>query len=156
QAEMHDLSGGNAVVVEVATHMASYISWMQWALWDMPVLGVGLDAEPGEFRDAVVGCGLAYLAIRAFDDVIDDHFSYKGRRNTVFGSATESYPRAQDARALSTLAALMLCLDGLERLTGANAAILPATLRSLSRAVVGAMMEFTAQPEWTRDDYVRM
>jgi SAM-dependent methyltransferase len=156
RAEAAQLSGGNAVVVEVAEHITSYISWMQWALWDLPVFAVALDVEAQEFEDAVVGCGLTYLAIRGFDDVIDQHFSYKGRRDTVFGAVSGSHARAQEARTLSTLAALLLCLDGLERLARSRPAIVPDVLGSLRRAVFGAMMELTPQSEWSQDDYVRM
>ncbi len=156
RAEAAEVSGGNPVVVEVAEHITSYISWMQWALWDLPVFAVALNVEAQEFGDAVVGCGLTYLAIRGFDDVIDQHFSYKGRRETVFGAVSASHARAQEARTLSTLAALLLCLDGLDRLARTRTAIVPDVLGSLRRAVFGAMMELTPQSELSKDDYVRM
>ena len=160
RAEMSELSGGNALVETVGEQMAEYVAWMQWSLWDLPVLAVALDPDPDEFRDAVAPCALAYVAIRAFDDVIDGHFAYKGRRDTLYGTVRETYGDAQRARALSTLAGLLLCLDGLRRLAdrnGPNAgAMFSAVVGSLRRAVVGAMMEHAREPGLSEGGYVRM
>ncbi len=113
---MSELSAGNEVVQQVAEQMSAYVAWMQWSLWDLPVLAVALDPDPDEFRDAVTACGLAYIAIRAFDDVIDQHFTYKGRRDTLLGTVSATYADTQQARGLSTLAGLLLCFEGLGRL----------------------------------------
>jgi SAM-dependent methyltransferase len=158
--EMSELSAGNEVVRQVGEQMSSYVAWMQWSLWDLPVLAVALDPEPDEFRDAVTACGLAYIAIRAFDDVIDEHFTYKGRRDTLLGTVSATYSDTKQARGLTTLGALLLCFEGLGRLasrgTPPAAATLAEVLGSLKRAVIGAMMEYTPVPQWSQDDYVRM
>jgi SAM-dependent methyltransferase len=159
RAEMSELSAGNDVVETVGAQMSDYVAWMQWSLWDLPVLAIAFDPDPDEFRDAVTPCALAYLAIRAFDDVIDHHFTYKGRRDTLYGTVTATYGDAQRARALSTLAGLLLCLDGVRRLVerGPTAgAMLSGVVGSLRRAVVGAMMEHTRVPVLSEDEYVRM
>ena len=155
QTEMAELSAGNEVVQQVGEQLSSYVAWMQWSLWDLPVLAVAFDPDPDEFRDAVTACGLAYIAIRAFDDVIDEHFNYKGRRDTFLGTMSASYADMHRARGLSTLAGLLLCFDGLGRLAD-RTPTLTGVLGSLRRAVIGAMMEHTPQPALSRDDYVRM
>jgi SAM-dependent methyltransferase len=159
QAEMSTISGGNEVVRYVGDQMSAYVEWMQWSLWDLPVLAVALGPDPDDFRDAVTACGLAYVAIRAFDDVIDDHFTYKGRRDTLLGTVSVTYNDVRRARGLSTLAALLLCFEGFGRLasgrTSSASVMLTGVLRSLRRAVIGAMMEYTPE-RLSNEDYVRM
>ena len=155
QADMAELSAGNQVVHQVGEQLSGYVAWMQWSLWDLPVLAVALDPDPDEFRESVTACGLAYIAIRAFDDVIDEHFNYKGRRDTFLGTVSASYPDTRRARGLSTLAGLLLCFDGLGRLAG-RTPTLTGVLASLRRAVIGAMMEHTPGPGLSGDDYYRM
>jgi SAM-dependent methyltransferase len=155
QAEMAELSDGNEVVTTVGREMAEYVAWMQWSLWDLPVLAVALAPDPDDFRDAVTGCGLAYIAIRAFDDVIDQHFTYKGRRETLLADVGAAFPDVLQARALTTLAALMLCFEGLGRVAVTSTPV-TSVLGSLRRAVVGAMMERTPDARWTPEDYTRM
>jgi SAM-dependent methyltransferase len=160
RAEMSELSGGNEVAQRVGEQLAEYVGWMQWSLWDIPVLAVALEPDPDDFRDAVTACGLVYIAIRAFDDVIDEHFNYKGRHDTFLGTVSATYSETRQARGLSTLAGLLLCFDGLGRLAAQRdvraAATVTNVLSSLKRAVIGAIMECTPQPEWTHDAYVRM
>jgi SAM-dependent methyltransferase len=160
RGELAELTGGNESVRELGEQIEAYVGWMQWSLWDLPVLAVALEPDPDEFRDVVAACGLAYIAIRAFDDVIDEHYAYKGRRETLLGAVSEGYADARRARRLSILAALLLCFDGLGRLaarTGPHAqATLDGTIGSLRRAVVGAMMEAASGERWSHDDYVRM
>jgi SAM-dependent methyltransferase/uncharacterized protein YbjQ (UPF0145 family) len=158
RADVSEASGANEVVETVADQLSSYVSWMQWSLWDLPVLAVALDPNDDDFRDAVSACGLVYLAIRAFDDVIDEHYAYKGRRETLLGTVSDTYSQARRARALTTLAGLLLCFDGLRRLALArpDARTTTAVLGSLERAVVGALMEYTRRGAWSQDEYVRM
>jgi SAM-dependent methyltransferase len=160
EAEMGALSADNEVVRKVGEQLSAYVAWMQWSLWDLPVLAVALDPDPDRFRSAVTACGLSYIAIRAFDDVIDDHFNYKGRRDTFLGTISATHADTRQARGLSTLAGLLLCFEGLGRLAGeptpTAAATLTGVLGSLRRAVIGAMMEYTPQARLSNDDYVRM
>ena len=117
---------------------------------------------PDRFRSAVTACGLSYIAIRAFDDVIDDHFNYKGKRDTLPRHGERDATRTHSgARGLSTLAAPAPVLRrASSRLAGAAtqtaAATLTGVLGSLRRAVIGAMMEYTPEPRLSNDDYVRM
>ena len=159
RAEMADASGGNALVTEIGEHLTGYVAWMQWSLWDLPVIAAAVEPDGDRFRHDVAGCGLVYIAIRMVDDVIDGHFSYKGVRDTFFGSVSETHGDAQRSRGLATLAALLLCFDGLDRLARADGLGGPTAgdvLRSLRRAVVGAMMEHTPEPRSSPDEYVRM
>lgn len=155
RTEMDELSAGNTAVTDVGRELTSYVGWMQWSLWDLPVLAVALDPDPDAFREAVTGCGLVYIAIRGFDDVIDQHFTYKGQRETLLGSATAAYPEVLRARSLSTLGALLLCFEGLGRLAAGPLPV-AAVVGSLRRAVVGAMMEHTPDARWSAEDYGRM
>src|SRR5262245_43053400 len=71
---VREISGGNRVCEELIAHASEYIDWLQWSLWDLPYFAVALRPPAEQFRNAVATCGLVYLSIRIFDDVIDRHF----------------------------------------------------------------------------------
>jgi SAM-dependent methyltransferase len=150
-------SGGDESAARLAGHLEEYVSWMQWSLWDIPVLAVAMAKEPDEFRDSVVACGLVFIAVRLFDDAIDQHLSYKGRHDTLLGTLSESNPR--QANGLSVLAGLLLCFEGLERLAQRDhdgGGQITAVLRSVRNAVVGAIMEFGDSGERSLEEYLRL
>ncbi len=159
RADIDGLSGGSEIVLRLGEEVAGYVSWMQWALWDLPVLALASVPDHDEFRDAVAACGLVYISIRLFDDVIDEHHAYKGRRATVLGSLTAGHSDAGAARALSTLAGLLVCFEGLARLAGEDPVSrrrLATVLASVRNAVVGATMEYTDLDGWDPGSYERM
>ena len=158
--DIEALSGGNPLAVRVGEETAEYADWMQWSLWDLPAVAVAIEPDPAVFRRAVTACGLVYTAIRVFDDLVDRHYWYKGRHATLLGAVSEDHTRPHQAMALNSLAGLLLCFDGLDRLSDPDDPALAATRRllvaSLRRAVVGAIMEFTDQREWSLEDYRRL
>lgn len=159
-ADVRDLSGGNAAATGLAERACEYAGWMQWSLWDMPAFAVTLGTDREDFKRAVTGCGLVYIAIRLFDDVVDQHHYYKGRHQTLLGALSEDHAQPDSATALCTLGALLLCFDGLSRLAGAgreeSVRMLDAVVASIRRAVVGAMMEGSGFRSWTMGDYQRL
>jgi SAM-dependent methyltransferase len=154
------LSGGNRMVRKLIDEAAKYVSWMQWSLWDLPAFAVAIKPDPDAFRRQVTACGMVYIAIRVFDDLIDQHYWYKGRRQTLLGEMAAIDPRPQRAVALNSLAGLLLCFEGLERLVGDGQPAPSGTLRtlvgSIRGAVVGAVMELSDADDWPPGDYQRL
>jgi len=155
------ISEQNAVAVQLAAQASEYVSWMQWSLWDLPVFAVAVRPAPDAFRRAVAACGLVHIAItRVFDDIIDQHVSYKGRHDTLLAAVSEARPTTQQAVGLSILAGLLLCFEGLDRLADPAGADGGATLRalvgSLRRTVIGAIIEYTDLHEWSLEEYDRL
>ena len=92
------ISEDNAVAVRLAAQSSDYVEPMQWSLWDLPVFAVAVRPAPAVFRRAVAACGLVHIAItRVFDDIIDQHVSYKGRHDTLLASVSEGVPTTQQA-----------------------------------------------------------
>jgi SAM-dependent methyltransferase len=153
--DIDEISGGNPICIQIADQATEYVSWMQWALWDLPFFAVAIRPSFESFRDSVAACGLVYIAIRVFDDVIDRHFSYKGRQQTLFGSATQAYTGQKTPEGLAILAGLLLCYEGLTRLAVSqnSLATMNSLVSSIRRAVIGAMMEYTDTGEWTQQFY---
>ena len=157
RAEIDDLTAGNPVAHELGEQASGYVDWMQWCLWDLPVLAIALESAADDFRCAVTACGMVYIAIRIFDDVIDQHYSYKGRHDTLLATVSTAYPEPQKAAGLNTLAGLLLCFQGLQALTEAGlAATVHEVVGSVRRAVIGAIMEFADLHQWTPAEYQRL
>jgi hypothetical protein len=148
----------SATVRQVAEEASDYVSWMQWSLWDLPVHAVAFEPEPEDFRQSVAACGLVYISFRIFDDGIDQHFSYKGRHDTLLGAVTASIPNPLKAGGLNTLAGLLVCFEGLNELVQApddpaTARTLRALVGAARKTVVGAIMEYAEPNEWSMDYY---
>jgi SAM-dependent methyltransferase len=154
------ISGGNDVARRLSEQTSEYAGWMQWSLWDLPAFAVAIRPKPDAFRAAVIACGLVYTAIRIFDDLVDQHYSYKGRHDTLLAAISDDHARPHEATALSSLAGLLLCFEGLQRLSDPGqpipATTLPVLVSSIRRAVVGAIMEFTDLHAWSLDSYSRL
>jgi 2-polyprenyl-3-methyl-5-hydroxy-6-metoxy-1,4-benzoquinol methylase len=155
-----EITGDNRLCGEVVDQAAEYVDWLQWTLWDLPYFAVAMRPPVAHFRRAVAACGLAYLSLRVFDDVIDRHFWYKGRHATLLRVASEAHPGAQGAEGLTVLAGLLICLEGLTSLSESGVPDLERLLRpvlvSLRRTVIGAVMERSAPDSWDRDSYDRL
>lgn len=160
QQEVSAISADNAFCRQLTAQVAEYISWMKWALWDLPYFAVALAPSHEKFRSAVTACGLVYLSIRIFDDVVDQHFWYKGRHQTVLARAGEGAQNGHEATSLAVLAGLLVCFEGLDRLAGptgpAGGTLLPQVIRSVRRTVIGAMMECSEAETWTQEYYTQM
>ncbi|HEY7202369.1 MAG TPA: methyltransferase domain-containing protein [Candidatus Dormibacteraeota bacterium] len=160
RASVAEIAGDSAVCRQLVDQAAEYVDWLQWTLWDLPYFAVAMRPPLERFREAVAACGLAYLSLRVFDDVVDRHFWYKGRHATLLRVASEAYPGAQGAEGLTVLAGLMICLEGLTRLGESTRPELQPLVRpvlaSLRRTVIGAVMEHGAPEAWNRDTYDRL
>lgn len=160
EGDIGAISDGNLVCVELARQTTEYVSWMKWALWDLPYFAVATGQPRDVFRALVTACGLVYLSIRIFDDVIDHHFWYKGRHTTVLGETAALSGNGKAETGLAFLAGLLVCFEGFARLSASNslapAPMLPKVLDAVRRAVIGAIMEHTPVPEWSFDYYERM
>ncbi len=159
-AELNRISGGNAVCADLGEKTASYLDWLQWTFWDLPHFAIALSIPPERLRKAVQTCGMAYLSLRIFDDVIDRHFTYKGRHGTLFSLFEQSRLSHQRAEGLTILAGLLVCFDGLSRLSESgeaeDRAMLRSSLDALRRTTIGAILEMSPREDWDADYYERL
>ena len=160
QADVRRVTGGNSTCDRLTAQISGYLDWLQWTFWDLPHYALCLDLPPDALGAAVRTCGMAYLSLRIFDDVIDRHFLYKGRHATLLSDAASTSGTGQRAEGLTVLAGLLVCFDALGALArsdaGTHRLILERCLESLRRAVIGAVMEVSPQEEWSPEYYERM
>lgn len=157
RAQVHALTGGDASADALATQAAEYVDWMQWALWDLPALAVALPPEPDAFRRRVTGCGLVYLSFRLVDDLLDRHYLYRGRRETLLASFTRTRGEGAQAEGLTLLGALLVAFQGLARLADdADPTPLRAALEAARRALIGALFERSERQQWDARAYARL
>jgi SAM-dependent methyltransferase len=160
--ELASLSGGNRTCADLGEKVTSYLDWLQWTFWDLPHFALALSIPETRLRKAVQTCGMAYLSLRIFDDVVDRHFTYKGRHGTLFGAFERSRQTHQRAEGLTILAGLLVCFDGLSRLAsrpGADEedrAMLGSSLDALRRTVTGAILEMSPREDWDAAYYARL
>ncbi|MDQ5822886.1 MAG: class I SAM-dependent methyltransferase [Chloroflexota bacterium] len=160
QQSLADISGADKTCVQLGEQIAEYVNWLQWSLWDMPYLAAVLRPPAGRFRKAAAACGLVYLSLRVFDDVIDRHFWYKGKHPTLLGATSTTFPSSRGTEGLTLLGGLLLCFEGLSSLADPEQHELAGMLRpvvdSIRRAVIGAIMEHSQPDDWSRDYYDRL
>jgi SAM-dependent methyltransferase len=160
QGELERISGGNAVCRDLGRKAASYLDWLQWTFWDLPHFAVALALPEERLGQAVSTCGMAYLASRILDDVIDRHFSYKGRHETILAMFEKTREGNQRPEGLTILAGLLVCFDGLSLLAAnddeASRIMLRQTIDSLRHAAVGAVMELSPRETWDTGFYQRL
>ncbi len=154
------LSGGNTTAKMVVGHLTDYVDWLQWTFWDLPYFAVSLRPSKQEFGAAISACGMIYLSMRVFDDVIDRHFWYKGRRPTLFSVAAEKADSGQGAEALTILGGLLLCFHGFSLLTSPGQEELGKNMRgsveAIKSTIIGAIMEQSPPQDWNPDYYQRV
>ena len=140
--DLSHTSGGNPFCVELAEKTCEYIDWLQWTFWDLPFYALAQRVTADRLARAVKTCGMAYLSARIVDDVIDRHFSYKGRHGTLLEMFESSRLSHQRAESLTTLAGLLVCFSGLSLLAEdedpACRIMLREVLASLRRTTIGA------------------
>ncbi|HKE29630.1 MAG TPA: methyltransferase domain-containing protein [Bryobacteraceae bacterium] len=160
QNELGRISAGNEVCRDLGAKAASYLDWLQWTFWDLPHFAVALRLPEQDLGRAVTTCGMAYLASRILDDVIDRHFSYKGRHETILAMFEKSRAPNQRPEGLTILAGLLVCFDGLSLLADkddpASRTMLQQTIESLRLAAVGAVMELSPRETWNTEFYRRL
>lgn len=160
RAEVSQISGGNSVCEQLAEQAAQYVEWLQWTFWDLPYFAVAVRPARERFGEAVASCGLVYLSMRVFDDVLDRHFWYKGKRPTLLSAISESHANSRGTEYLTVLAGLLLCFDGLMMIVNqkedGSQERLKLVTGSIRRAIIGAMMEQTPSQEWDQQYYDRL
>lgn len=160
QGDVLEASAHNRLCAEFIAQAKQYVEWLQWTLWDVPYFAVAVRPPHGYFRRAVAACGLVYLSIRVFDDVIDRHFWYKGKHPTLLSATSTAYPQAQGAEGLTILAGLLLCFEGLATLASAETeelrCLLLPVLRGVRGAVMGAILEHSEEDTWDAAYYDRL
>jgi len=158
--ELKQATIGNGVSSLMGEKIVDYVGWMQWALWDLPYYAIALRPPLDHFRRTVTACGLVYISIRIFDDIIDQHFTYKGRHATLIEAVREGNFDSKQIQGLGILAALLVCFEGFSRLGDPlQPDVLPVFHRmitSLKKVVIGAMMEYTPEGEWNETFYNRL
>ncbi len=160
RAELERVSGGNRTCADLGEKTAAYLDWLQWTFWDLPHFALALSISGERLRMAVQSCGMAYLSLRIFDDVIDRHFTYKGRHGTLFAAFEQGRRSHQRAEGLTILAGLLVCFDGLSRLSASDdpeqRAMLGGALDALRRTTIGAVLEMSPREEWDAAYYERL
>ena len=102
---------------------------------------------------------MVYFVGRIFDDVVDRHFWYKGRRPTLLAENGPKHPSSEGVEGLTVLTGLLLCAE-----LGAaprprrpdQPRILERVAGSFRRSVIGAIMENTEAESWSADYYERL
>jgi SAM-dependent methyltransferase len=158
--DVAEISGEDPLCVQLVRRVGDYVDWLQWSLWDLPSFAVAIRPEPRRFERRVAACAMVYFAGRVIDDVIDRHFWYKAKRPTLLAVVADSHPSATGVEVLTVLTGLLLCAEGLLRLTDPEDAdhllLLERVLGSFRRAVVGAIMEQNGGDRFTPDRYERL
>ena len=160
RAKVAAISLNNKTSEDLVKQTAEYYDWLQWTFWDLPYLAVAMAPPKERFRSRVAACGMVYLSARIFDDVIDRHFWYKGKRPTLLSIVSEAHDNSQGAEGLAILAGLLLCFEGLLCLNDSEGDHFGDKLRdvitSYQATVIGVIMEQSGREEWTPDYYSRL
>lgn len=158
--DLSRISGGNPFCVDLAEKTSEYLNWLQWTFWDLPYLAMAGKVTPERLERGVKTCGMAYLSARIVDDVIDRHFSYKGRHGSLLELFSESRLSHQRAEGLTILAGLLVCFSGLSLLAADEdpecRAILRQVIDALRRTTIGVAMEMSPREDWNESYYERM
>jgi SAM-dependent methyltransferase len=153
-------SGGNPFCVDLAEKTSEYLNWLQWTFWDLPYFALARRVTSDCLERTVKTCGMAYLSARIVDDVIDRHFTYKGRHGTLLELFEKSRLSHQRAEGLTILAGLLVCFSGLSLLATSEdpecRMILRQVIDALRRTTIGVAMEMSPREHWNESYYERM
>ena len=160
RANIGQVAAGNALCDEVAGRAGQYLDWLQWSFWDLPYLAIALDLPHDRLRKGVKSCGMAYLSLRIVDDVVDRHFTYKGRHESLLGSFEKAHRSNQHAEGLTILAGLLVCFTAMRQLAGSpeplHLEMMARCLESMQRCTIGAIAELSPRESWTEEYYDRL
>jgi 2-polyprenyl-3-methyl-5-hydroxy-6-metoxy-1,4-benzoquinol methylase len=154
-----EISGGDPVCTKLAHLMGTYVSWMKWALGDLPYFAAVSHPNPNTFRERLAPCALLYLAGRIIDDLTDRHFLYRGQRPTLLAEIVDSGV-SSNPNAMTVVAALLLCFESFSKFLACNPAKsfdwATQAIAANRRALVGLMLEQTGKENWTPAYYDRL
>jgi hypothetical protein len=149
---VEEASLNNTYCENLIQKTASYLDWMQWTLWDLPYIAICVRPDPERFRENLAGCSLVYFACRIVDDVLDRHFLYRSRRETLLANLANTPEGQAGAEGLTITLALLVYFEGLSQLKQP----LKSVLESMKRVLTGILMEHSHQECWTPEFYERL
>jgi len=163
-ANLRDMVGQvadhNPVCDSLTERTGEYLDWLQWTFWDLPYFASALRLPVDRLQEGVKSCGMAYLSLRIVDDVVDRHFTYKGRHETLLALFEKDRCGNQRAEGLTILAGLLVCFTGLRRLAGSanplHVQMLGRCLEALQQCTIGAIAELSPREVWTEEYYERL
>jgi 2-polyprenyl-3-methyl-5-hydroxy-6-metoxy-1,4-benzoquinol methylase len=154
------VGGHNLVCDNLAERAGEYLDWLQWTFWDLPYFASALRLPIDRLREGVKSCGMAYLSLRIVDDVVDRHFTYKGRHESLLSLFEKDRLGNQRAEGLTILAGLLVCFTGLRQLAGnanpSHVRMLDRCLEALQQCTIGAIAELSPREVWNEEYYERL
>ena len=163
-ADLRDMVGHladhNPVCDGLTERTGEYLDWLQWTFWDLPYFAAALRLPADHLQEGVKSCGMAYLSLRIVDDVVDRHFTYKGRHETLLALFEKDRGGNQRAEGLTILAGLLVCFTALRYLSGSanslHVQMLGRCLEALQQCTIGAIVELSPREVWTEEYYERL
>jgi SAM-dependent methyltransferase len=139
-----EASGNNPFCTDLLAKTSSYLDWLQWTLWDLPVFAAVTRPDPAQFRERLSATSLIYFGGRILDDFFDRHYLYRGRRATLLAELRKI--TGNETENVVVMIALLVILEGVSNL----GALYSGALLSIKRVLVGVLMENC--PPDTRDE----
>jgi len=159
ETTMAELSGANPLCIDLAHRTADYVTWMRWALGDLPYYALALGLDETSLPDDLGPCIQVYVAGRVLDDFLDRHYLYRGRRYTLLSSLAEETPPGGHADALTVLMGLLLLVDGLAQLDSGSpnaGRFLRQIVLHVRATMVGTVMDRSGPENWTHQFYEQL
>ncbi len=151
-----EISDDNPLCVDLGRRTADYVAWMRWALGDLPYYAIALGFAPGELPPNLGGCILCYFSGRVFDDFLDRHYLYRGRRYTLLSSLGEDGPPGGQADAVTVMMGVLLLVESLLQLDGVAPSagrFLRQIIASYRGVVLGTIMDRSGSDSWSPEFY---
>lgn len=143
--------------------ICGYVEWLGWSLDDIGFFSLMLSIDSDLMARRIVACHFIYQSGRLFDDVIDEHKSYKGLNATPLGQRRHYWQsrHTNDTRHADKeilLIAVALLLQGISDYSACFGPTVPTdAIRSLtataSSACLGALLELNEQLDNDRNSY---
>ncbi len=128
----------------------AYARRCDWGLLDLVALAAAAsDRSAGEIASLLAPRLTLYHSFRMIDDVLDDHFNYKGGLRTALGAITDAGAPTPAARAANVLGALMMAVQTVPALEPHELSLVQQTLR-------GALSESLQTTSWSLTQYREM
>lgn len=153
------LSDRNPLAVDLAARTADYVAWMQWALGDLPYYSVALGLTPSKLPPVLGPCILTYFSGRVFDDFLDRHFLYRGRRDTLLSSLGDDALPGGLPDAFTVLMGLLLLIDALHQIASDSPDSGRLTRQMLGNyrgVLLGTVMDRSSPELWSASFYERL
>ncbi len=145
----------SAPIYELSKLVSDYARRSDWALFDVVALGSCL-AQPSErIANRLTPAIIAYQALRMLDDVIDEHYNYKGRYPTLLGSIHGLIGGRVGEMASNLIPILLMIIDVSSELAEEERIFMQRTLAGmLDEAISGDIANLTRYREMTEGKMV--